>query len=113
MIKNIDSLTVLKGLLSLNVFFAHYLGFTRSFGISTLDSFFAIGSFGRIFINGNLAVCMFIVISSYLAAIKVEKSEIIWADLIIKRYLRLVIPCSVIAIISVLLLWGGCFVIMK
>lgn len=108
--ERLNSISVLKGFCCIMVFFAHFLGLTGTFGIDILDKLILGKGVLNVFICGNLAVDMFIVMMSYLAARKALKVENIkWSKEIIKRYIRLTVPCGITAIYSVACLKSGVF----
>ena len=62
--------------------------------------------------NGNLAVCMFILISVYLSAEKAFNKELNNQEIVltmIKRYLRLFIPAFIVNIVILLMYYLGLF----
>lgn len=59
----------------------------------------------NLLVNGNFAVCLFILLSGYLAARNAERYKDLddYGSAIIRRYLRLMIPLAVAAVLSYLL----------
>ena len=59
----------------------------------------------NLLVNGNFAVCLFILLSGYLVARNAERYDSLdqYGGAIVKRYLRLLIPLAVAAVLSYLL----------
>jgi len=94
--KKINCLDVVKGVACLIVFFCHYYGaFIQKPLYKPVNGF----------LNGNLAVCIFLLISSFFLCEKlliVDNCENI-GKMCIKRYFRLVIPIFVSSFFALLL----------
>ncbi len=100
----------LKGVSMLTVLFGHfYLIF------NVLMSEGQINPPLNIFINGNLAVCLFLIMSGYLIGKSASKISSL-SDLsqaIIKRYLRLGIPISFVVVIAYIFYLTGLYQLQK
>ena len=69
----------------------------------------------NILVNGNFAVCLFILLSGYLMAGSVERLDSLdaYGTAIVRRYVRLMIPLAVAATLSYLLCVSGSYRILE
>ena len=90
--KRYDSITAIKALSCLMVFLSHWSGAFAGWGHVFLDRLFLQSPF-RIMTFGNLAVCIFLMLSGTLAALKIYRGgSVSWGKEMMKRYLRMAIP---------------------
>lgn len=91
----------LKGVGALIVFFSHY---NLAFNLQKYDIELLYNSPLSFVINGNWAVCLFIILSSFSITFSLYKNNLRnLKSIIIKRYFRLTIPIAVVLFISYLL----------
>lgn len=108
----------LKGLACLAVFFHHFvLSFYpasyygpeyESKTVTGIDTLMSYSPFGVV-LNGNFAVCLFIMISAFLYAGKIMRSDIYGGrvnllEISVKRYLRLMLSIAPVCIINYVLI---------
>ncbi|MGN0986256.1 MAG: acyltransferase family protein [Otoolea sp.] len=90
--KRYDSITAIKAISCLMVFLSHWNGAFASWGHASLDWLF-LQSPLRMMTFGNLAVCIFLMLSGTLVSLKVYRGQpISWGSEMTKRYLRMAIP---------------------
>ena len=90
--KRYDSITAIKAISCLMVFLSHWSGAFSSWGHVFLDRLFIQSPF-RIMTFGNMAVCIFLMLSGTLAAMKIYRGGTVsWGTEMIKRYLRMAVP---------------------
>lgn len=105
MTKNYNSVTILKGIACVMVFMSHWHNTFYGWGFLSIDRIVKSFPFSLIY-NGNLAVCIFMVLSGFLFSLKIYKSkehDISWTELVLKRYFRLAIPIAILSAITLAL----------
>ena len=90
--KRYDSITAIKAVSCMMVFLSHWNGAFASWGHGSLDWFFLQSPF-RMLTFGNMAVCIFLILSGTLVSLKIYRgSAFSWGTEICKRYVRMAIP---------------------
>lgn len=102
-------ITIQKGLCCICVFLCHFWGVMHTIGNDLIDEIFWNDGPLEVFTSGNVAVCIFMVISAYLLGKKARNNDYDIGKIVIKRYFRLTIPCGVIALFGVLFYKLGAF----
>ena len=91
-IKRYDGITALKAISCLMVFLSHWNGAFGNWGLALLDWLFRQSPL-KIMTFGNMAVCIFLMLSGTLISLKVYRGAPgQWGRDMLKRYFRLVIP---------------------
>lgn len=90
--KRYDSITAIKAISCMIVFLSHWNGAFASWGHKSLDWLFLTSPF-RMLTFGNMAVCIFLMLSGVLVSLKVFRGgRFSWGEEMLKRYARMVIP---------------------
>lgn len=90
--KRYDSITAIKAISCMMVFLTHWNGAFLSWGHVSLDWLFLTSPF-RILTFGNMAVCVFLMLSGTLVSLKLYRGgSFHWKEEMMKRYLRMAIP---------------------
>lgn len=90
--KRYDSITAIKAIACMIVFFSHWNGAFASWGHKSLDWFFLKSPF-RMLTFGNMAVCIFLMLSGTLVSLKIFRgSPFDWGEELLKRYVRMAVP---------------------
>ena len=90
--KRYDSITAIKAVSCMMVFLSHWNGAFASWGHASLDWFFLKSPF-RMLTFGNMAVCIFLILSGTLVSLKIYRGgSFLWGEEMLKRYVRMVIP---------------------
>lgn len=90
--KRYDSITAIKAISCMIVFLSHWNGAFSGWGHKALDWLFLKSPF-RMLTFGNLAVCMFLMLSGTLVSLKVYcGSRFCWREELLKRYTRMAVP---------------------
>lgn len=90
--KRYDSITAIKAVSCFMVFLSHWNGAFASWGYAPLD-WLILQSPLRFMTFGNMAVCIFLILSGTLVSLKIYRGgSFSWTSEMLKRYVRMVIP---------------------
>lgn len=104
-----DSITAIKAVSCFLVFTTHWWGTFYGWGSGKLNQLLSWGPF-RLLTYGSMMVCIFVMLSSTLTALKVYRGKpYSWAEEMGKRYLRLAVPIFATSLAVYLLLRFGLF----